>query len=554
MTTESVAKPNLAWSGMAENWYLTASLWGGTPSMREARTTYLPLEPAESLAAYERRLARSVLTNIYKDTVQRLAGKPLKAPVSLSDDVPQEIHEYKDNIDNLGNDLDVFSRNLLEAAINDGLTHILVDYPRVEGAEDQTLAQQDATGARPYAVHVKAKSILGWKSATINGEEVLTQVRIEEWVNEPDPDDEFTENYVQQIRVVEPMRVRIFRQMETSSKKTEWQVWDEYTTTADFVPLVTLYANQTGFMEGEPVLLDMAYLNVAHWQSDSDQRNILHVARVPILFGIGLTDDPDRSIELDIGANTVVNGPVGSDLKYVEVAGNAIEAGRKDLESLEARMGLIGMDMLVRKPGNATATARALDQGEQDSALGAIARALESALDTMLDYFAFWLGLGKDAGGNTQVFKDFGISMRDAEDVKQLTEMRVNGDISRQTYWDEMKRRGLLSDDFDPENEYDLLEIETTEDQRLDNFETFNNPGDVSGQGGNPPHVHTLEEDGYTNTVNGHRHTWTKQATETGPAGEDGHTHPLQGQGEAGLIEPQQQQQGGQGNAVQTLQ
>jgi hypothetical protein len=36
-------------------------------------------------------------------------------------------------------------------------------------------------------------------------------------------------------------------------------------------------------MMGISPLRDLAYLNVKHWQSQSDQDTILHVARVPIL-------------------------------------------------------------------------------------------------------------------------------------------------------------------------------------------------------------------------------------------------------------------------------
>ena len=37
-------------------------------------------------------------------------------------------------------------------------------------------------------------------------------------------------------------------------------------------------------------MIDLAWLNLAHWQSASDQRHILHVARVPFLFGRGLSE------------------------------------------------------------------------------------------------------------------------------------------------------------------------------------------------------------------------------------------------------------------------
>jgi hypothetical protein len=44
------------------------------------------------------------------------------------------------------------------------------------------------------------------------------------------------------------------------------------------ITLVTLYTKRTGFMCGSPPLLNMALLNIKHWQSQSEQDNILHVA------------------------------------------------------------------------------------------------------------------------------------------------------------------------------------------------------------------------------------------------------------------------------------
>jgi hypothetical protein len=41
-------------------------------------------------------------------------------------------------------------------------------------------------------------------------------------------------------------------------------------------------------MRGSPPLLNLALLNIKHWQSQSEQDNILHVARVPLLVAYGL--------------------------------------------------------------------------------------------------------------------------------------------------------------------------------------------------------------------------------------------------------------------------
>ena len=121
-------------------------------------------------------------------------------------------------------------------------------------------------------------------------------------------------------------------------------------------------------MTGRPPLMDLALLNLAHWQSSSDQRHILHVARVPLLFARNLRPGENG---LDIGPNRLIVGDSdGADLKFVEHSGSAIEAGRQDLVDLEDRMAVMGLDLIARRPGSATATARAIDAAQADSACG----------------------------------------------------------------------------------------------------------------------------------------------------------------------------------------
>lgn len=458
-----VATPTPEYVAMSKNWHLTASLRGGTPAMREAGRLYLPQEPAESDAAFKNRLARAVLTNFYKKTADKLVGKPLKKAIIAGEDIPADVLAHWDDIDNQGTNMDVFARNVLEAAVDDGVTHVLVDLndpPQPGQMPDGrlTLAQQQELNIRPFARHVRAKDLIGWKSEMRNGSRVLTQIRVLETAKKDV--DAFNQAAVERIRVIEPNLVTVYEKTTTEDgKKEDWIVVETKATTMPVIPLITFYTNRTGFMCGEPWLLDIAHLNVRHWQSDSDQQNILHIARVPILFAQGFGDD-DTQVKIEIGSNTFIRGPKGADLKYVEHSGKGVESGAKELKDLEERIQLLGLEMLVKRPsGNTTATARALDQAEADSALGLVSKELENALESVLDFFALWLGLGDDVGGAVTVFKDFSIGAGDASDIAHLLKARAQGDLSRQTFFKELKRRGLLSDDFDAETEIDLLDL-----------------------------------------------------------------------------------------------
>jgi hypothetical protein len=529
--TNPVAVPVHQYMEMRSDWNLVDTLWGGTRAMRRAGKKYLPPMTEEPEAAYDTRLKQSVLTNYYRDTIEKLVSKPLKQPITLKDDVPASIEQYRDNIDGQGTDLDVFTKQVGEDTLNHGLSYILVDFPRND--PNATIAQEKANNIRPYAVHYTATQVIGWKTEVRNGKRVLTQVRIKE--DSYEDAGEFEQVEVHRIRVLEPGFYRLYELKEIAEGKEDWILVDSYEVNVkgaplDFIPLIALYAAQTGFMTAEPAMIDLANLNITHWQSDSDQRNILHVARVPILFSAGLGDSEAPVAKLNIGATTFIKGQMGSDLKYVEHNGKGIEAGRQDLQDLEGRMAQLGLNMLVKgngRSGSATATARVLDQSEADSPLSMFARELEQALGKMLDYFGVFLGLGPDSGGTVEVFKDFSLTMRDAEDIKALGEMRARGDISQITYWEELKRRGLLSDEFDAETEIDLLDLEAPNREGFTEaeLEQGNMAGDETGEA--EGHTHVLQANGWTNVVNGHRHKWEPTGAATGKAGDPAHQHPL---------------------------
>ncbi len=548
--SKTVAVPSQEYNWMALNWAITTALRGGTPAMRAAGRHYLPQEPSESEEAFKNRLNRSVLTNIYKKTVDKIVGKPLRKPIQIGEDVPEQIKTYLDDVDNLGSNLDVFASQVLTHAIDDGLVHVLVDFPPTASIQGEfpggslTLEQQAEMNIRPFARIIKAEDLIGWKWEIRDGRKVLVQIRIREHIKEDDPSDAdgFTQVVKERIRVIEPGLYRVYEQ----GNGDDYTLIDAGPTSMPIIPLVTFYTNRVGFMQAAPALLDLAYLNVAHWQSDSDQRNILHVARVPILFGTGF-GDAEEQVHLEVGPNSMTRAPQGADLKFVEHSGAGIEAGAKDLESLEERMEMLGLEMLVKRvPGNPTATAKAIDQAEADSPMGIMARELEKFLEQVLDLFARWLQMGDDAGGNLTVFKDFSINVDDFEAIKVLLDMRSSREISQTTFWREVKRRGFLSDEFEEGSEIDLLDLESPLPAEPGSDETrptveppperSNQPGDTTGE--SEGHKHTLQENGRTDTVvdpetgESHDHAWEELGIKTSV--DAGHSHVLRQRSVAG--------------------
>lgn len=443
--------PSHAFKVDSARWPLVRALMGGTAAMRVAGELYLPREPAETVDAYEVRRKRSTLFNGYAKTVRDMAGKVFARPIALGPDVPPALVGYAENIDLTGRRLDVFARALFEDAEQAGISFVLVDMPpAVPGA---TRADDLVAGRRPYFVHVPAERLIGFRSQIVDGVEVLTQARIlEDYTVENGP---YNEDVGQQVRILRPGSFEIWRQAVGNDGKSAWFKFSEGPVSVSRIPLVPVYLKRTGFFRGSPTYQDLADLNVAHWQSASDQRTILHVARVPILFAAGF---PDEGPALKVGASTLTTASdPAARLEFVEHSGAAIAAGREDLKDLEFQMQVFGLELQIPKPGNATATGAAIDQAAMNSDLAMMAGALEDALEGAFGFMAEFDGLGRDAGGSLTVNKDFGISLRAAEDVRSLLEMRKLGEISQETFIDEIKRRGVLSDGVEAADERERI-------------------------------------------------------------------------------------------------
>lgn len=295
-------------------------------------------------------------------------------------------------------------------------------------------------------MHIRHDQILGWRSERIAGVETLTQLRILETVTEPAG--RWGIAKIDQVRVLEPNAWQTYRK----DQRGEWALYDEGTVTLGAIPLATVYTCREGFMQARPPLLDLAYLNVEHWQSSSDQANILHVARVPILFASGFSDGT-----LQIGAGSAVtNDDPAAKLGYVEHSGAAIAAGRESIQDLEERMSLMGAQLLVRKPGARTATEKAIDSADADSALSLMARTAEDSIEQALQFMADWESIGP--AGEVELVGEIG-GLEDME-LTGLLRARELGLLSAETVFGELQRRGLICDDIDWPDEAKRLAAE----------------------------------------------------------------------------------------------
>lgn len=457
-TNNNVATTNSAYGNMATHWDLIDDLLGGTIAMRQAGEKWLPKEPKEEKTAWENRLNRSILYGAYEDTVDDLVGRPFSKPVTIQGELPEALQEVKDDCDGLGTGLTDFAKDLFNTALNRGLTHVLVDYPvtQREDGKKLTLAEEKAIGARPIFIHITPDQLIGWRfDKDANGKKRLSQIRWTETIEENDGEYGTTEKT--RIRVYSTDSWEIHEKNEAGAYE---KVNEGTHTYPNGIPLKSFYIKKTGEMTALPPLEALAWQNLSHWQSSSDQKNLLRFARFPLLFAKGLTQE-----EMDDG---IVVGPARmikstnheADVKYVEHTGKAISAGRQDIVDIEERMIVLGLEPLLSRPGNQTATGQSIDEAKSQSSIQAWIQSLEKTLTDLFKMAAKWIDIEVPEDFKVDIYNDFGLSVRASEDIEALIKMRQSGEIDRETFLREIKRRGLLSENADVNEVIDKIEEE----------------------------------------------------------------------------------------------
>jgi hypothetical protein len=405
--------------------------------MRQAGEQWLPQEPREQHDAYTKRLDRSILYNGYESAISRIVSRPFSRPVTV-EDMPEKYQDFEDNVDSMGTDLTQFSRNMFDDGVDHGVSHILVDMPKLNGTAEAE------NNALPVFIHVKAPQLIGWnKEGT-----TLKEVRIyEQHTREKQ---KWDEEIVEMVRVYRPEDWELWAKGEDDD---EYSMIDQGVNPLGYVPLVSFYTKRTGFLMAKPPLMDIAWLNLAHWQSASDQRNILRFARVGILFAAGFREEEIESITIGPSSLLRSTNPEAK-LAYVEHSGRAIQAGAADLVRLEEQMEVLGMQPFIARTANSTATGKAIDEQRTATDTQAWIRSLENTLMQAFEMASDWTNTTLPPEFSVNIFSDFSLPFGD-RDVDSLIKMRqtVPPLITSETFLKEVKRRGILSEIVDPELE-----------------------------------------------------------------------------------------------------
>lgn len=444
-----------AYNRMAGAWVILADVLAGQDAVKAKKKTYLPQEPAELDEDYDRRVARSLFFEDYRDCVVNLTGMVFRKSPTLGEDVPEQIKNLTENIDNAGTHLDVFLQRVFEDGFY-GHSFVVVEMP---AKSETVLTAADELGNRSYWCMRQAKDALNWRTEVVDGKTILTQITFKECTKEP----------AGLFGEADVVRYRVYLLDEKG--EAQWQVWREVQEAGQTekmiildgegsiktkkgvplnrLPIAVHYGEHEGFLESRPPLKGIADINLAYYQKYSDLSNIEHHTCAITLM---ISGGDDNNKDLTMGGNRVLWLPMGADAKFLTVEGDSIPALERDLEMLDKRLVAKGLDFVKDDRGvPETATEVMYSYTERTSKMAKMVRSLIDCTEEALGMTAEMEGA--EQGGSITLGVDENALTLSPEQIRILSEMNERGQLSLHTLWQILDRADQLPDDFDEKDE-----------------------------------------------------------------------------------------------------
>lgn len=445
---------------MVPYWDKVTDILNGKEAIKSAGTAYMPAFPDETSKDYNFRLQISKFTNIYRDVVEGLASKPFQNEITLlgGNNISKELLDFVENVDGAGNNLTSFAALTFFNGINYALDWIFIDYPSIPNSEVITVAEAKNMNLRPFWVHILAKNVLEIKTEMQGSEQIITYFKHMEpgFGNDPMHVREFVKNKNGQIEW------KLYVEVTNDKNETEFVVEQEGVLSIDFIPMVPFV---TGRRDGKsfkfyPPMSDAADLQITLYQNESALEYIKMLTSYPMLATDGtkvpMEADGKTPKKVAVGPNRVLYGVpqdngIGGSWKYVEPQANSLEFLQKNIDKTKNDLRELGRQPLTALSTQLTTVTTSIAAGKAKSVVTAWCFNLKDTLENALLVTMKWMKSNLEPEVN--VYTGFDNVLDNEQDVEELGKARERGDISIETYWEELKRRKVLSPEFDIEIE-----------------------------------------------------------------------------------------------------
>lgn len=384
------------------DWVKVATICEGQRAVKAAKDTYLP-DPNmvgdssdDKAAVYKAYLQRAMFFNITGSTLNNLVGTAFKDLPGLT--TPDAIGYVATDADGAGVSIYQQAQSSVSEALQKGRGALWVDYPKTDAPA--SLADQQAGLIRANIILVKAEDITNWRVEQVGGKQILSLVVFKDHRTKTDGFGQESETIYRVLRMIDGAYVaEVWVKGDDNAwfPETSDVILDGNGSTWNTIPFYFFGAQNNDSEIDKAPLIDLADLNIKHYQVAADWYNALFYAGQPQPVLAGLTEawrDHMEAQGVVLGSRAPVMLPTGASFQYATVAADA--ALQTELEKLEKRMQAIGARLIT--PGEAVMTAtQARDQNiAQHSVLSLVAQNVGEAYTEALKAVAKFMRVTGD--------------------------------------------------------------------------------------------------------------------------------------------------------------
>lgn len=427
----------------------------GSDAIKNRGGEYLPRLGEQTQDEYKAYLMRALWYGASARTIQGLTGSVMRKEPTV--EAPEALEAHLADVTLTGISFSAFAKTTLEEVLKTGRYGVLVDMPK-EAHELQ----------RPYYAAYTAESIINWKSVPVNGIPELTLVVLCEHVWEPNVDDVYLLEHIEQYRVLRLREgfyeVETFRK-DTASPTKDWVSQGLLQPTfrgerLTHIPFCFFGPNTITPDIEKPPILDLVDVNLSHYRLSADLKHGLHFCGLPVYFFSGMPET--TTIKIGSSQALTATDPQATGM-ILAMDGQGLGPIGNEMKEEEQRMAVLGARLLEEsKSAVESADTLTIRHSGDQSVLRSVANSVSTGLSKLLGWAALWSGVNPETAkkATAKLNTDFMDAKMTFAELEALVRTWQSGAISYETMYYNMERGEVTRPGVDWKKEKAQIEME----------------------------------------------------------------------------------------------
>lgn len=459
-------------------WQTVRDCVEGEDAIKSKNETYLPRALGLDQRQYDAYKQRARWVNYTGRTLDGLHGL-----IFRRDPVIQASDEFKssgilNDIDRRGTSIYQFLSDMTYDVLQTSFGGVLVDLPKSNGPTSQFEAEKK--GIRPYMRYYPAESIINWRYGVVDSSEKLVLVVLQEDSDEA-IGDEFSHDSQTQYRVLDinngTYRQRVIRTFR--NKKNE-EVFDEESISivvnnksVSEIPFIMLPSSAPE----KPMLLDLAYCNIGHYQKSADYENGVHLTTLPTGYVTGhkqARDDSGENESIRLGGDQFLifeeeEAKVGT----LVFSGAGLTHSETALKNSLSDMAVLGTRLIVPEKGTSeSADSAKIHRAGENAILATFAKNISDKISAALNIMNKWCGFNGEI--KLSLCTDYDTLAFDPNALNSLANLADKDRLPMPYIYFNLRNGEYAPSDSDYEEYATLLAMEKAGASPLEVFDYYN--------------------------------------------------------------------------------